>query len=297
MKTMRWMLLAAAGLSGGSASAVPRTPMARPAVEVKLVPWRTRWAISADINGKTGLYLLDTGAGLTLASNATLKRIGCPLWRRTVGFNMMGQKGEGPRCDGAVVKVGGQTLAPLPIGPIEMGGNNPKDAALDGLFGLNLFEDKAVTIDFAAGILTIESPGSLAQRTRTMRPLPIRLKREVDGWALAVVTMVPTPKGPLAFELDSGNGGTILASKHVAADVGMDPTREGKQHADFQVLGDIRAVSDDAFTPDMIMDGNLGMPFLRNWVVTLDLKNARAWIGRPPVPPVPAIPLDQATKK
>jgi hypothetical protein len=35
----------------------------------------------------------------------------------------------------------------------------------------------------------------------------------------------------------------------------------------------------DAFTPDLIMDGNLGMPFLRNWVITLDLQAGTAWIA------------------
>jgi hypothetical protein len=54
------------------------------------------------------------------------------------------------------------------------------------------------------------------------------------------------------------------------------------------VVGAIRATTDDAFAPDMIMDGNLGMPFLRNWVVTLDLKNGLAWLGKPAHPPAPA---------
>jgi hypothetical protein len=47
----------------------------------------------------------------------------------------------------------------------------------------------------------------------------------------------------------------------------------------------------DAFAPDRIIDGNLGMPFLRNRVVTFDLANGRAWLGVPPVPPAKALPL------
>jgi len=30
---------------------------------------------------------------------------------------------------------------------------------------------------------------------------------------------------------------------------------------------------------DMIMDGNLGQPFLSRYIVTLDLQNGRIWIG------------------
>lgn len=38
----------------------------------------------------------------------------------------------------------------------------------------------------------------------------------------------------------------------------------------------------------MIIEGNPGTPFLRNWVITLDLARGLAWIGIPPVPPRPA---------
>jgi hypothetical protein len=33
-----------------------------------------------------------------------------------------------------------------------------------------------------------------------------------------------------------------------------------------------------AFTPSMIIDGNLGMPFLHDKIVTLDLAQGRLWI-------------------
>jgi hypothetical protein len=261
------------------------------AITIKLEPWRNRWVMPATIAGKPGRYLFDTGAGLTLVSNATLKQAGCVPWGRTTGFTMMGEKGQGPRCEGIALEVDGARLEPPSLGPIEMGELNPKDAALDGIIGLNLFENRTITIDFAAGVLTLETPESAAARVAAMTPLPVRLKREVDGLALAVAAVVPSGKGKLYFELDSGNGGTILASKPIAELVGLDPAKDGKQHADFVVVGDIRATTDDAFTPDMIMDGNLGMPFLRNWVVTMDLKEGLAWLGRPPVPPAQAAPL------
>ncbi|MES2986487.1 MAG: hypothetical protein V4808_01140 [Pseudomonadota bacterium] len=79
-----------------------------------------------------------------------------------------------------------------------------------------------------------------------------------------------------------------LVSKPVAALVGINPDAEGNQRADFAVLGNIRATSDDAFPPDMIMDGKLEMPFLRDWAVTLDLKQGLAWLGKPAGPPAAA---------
>ncbi|MES2096039.1 MAG: hypothetical protein V4459_04715 [Pseudomonadota bacterium] len=242
-------------------------------------------------------YLLDTGAGITLVSRATAVSGGCEPWGRITGYNMMGARGDGPRCYGVTMQVAGVTLTPSVLGLIDMAKNNPKDAELDGIVGLNAFDGQTITLDFAAGSMTLESPASRAARIASMRPLPIRLKREIDGLALAAVAAVPSAKGPLWFELDSGNGGTVLVSKPVAALLGMDPANDGKQPADFAVVGDIRATTADAFSPDMIMDGNLGMPFLRNWVVTLDLANGLAWIGKPATAPTPAIPLEQATKR
>lgn len=282
---------ALASLLLATAADAQPAPAAAPEAVIAMQPWRTRWVLEAEVAGKKALYLFDTGAGLTLVSNASLARSGCKPWGRVTGYNMMGNRGDGPHCEGIAMTVGGIRLEPPMLGPIDMGELNPKDAELDGIIGLNLFEGRTVTIDFAAGTLTLESEASRVQRIATMRPLNVRLKREADGRALAVATAVPTAKGRLWMELDSGNGGTVLVSKPVAELVGMDPKREAKQPADFAVTDGVRAATADAFAPDMIMDGNLGMPFLRNWVVTLDLDRGRAWIGKPPVPPKPAAPL------
>lgn len=273
------------------AAPVAAEAQSAPEAVIKLEPWRTRWVMKAEIGGKERKFLLDTAAGLTLISPETAKAAGCEVYGRVTGFNMFAKRGDGPRCTGLPMTAGGIPLTPHTLGLIDMGALNPKDAELDGLVGLNLFDGRTVSFDFAAGILTIESEASRADRIAGMTPLPIKMSREVSGLALAVLAEVPTAKGPLLMELDSGNGGTILISKAVAELVGMDPAIDGKQRADFTVVGDIRATSDDGFTPDIILEGNLGMPFLRNWILTLDLARGLAWLGKPPVPPGPAIPL------
>ncbi|HMI19382.1 MAG TPA: aspartyl protease family protein, partial [Sphingomonas sp.] len=219
--------------------AAPVAAAAAQPVTVKLEPWRTRWVLPATIAGTTRKYLFDTGAGLSLVSSDTLKAAGCEPWGRMTGFRMMGQRGDTPRCEDIDVAVGGVTLRPPVLGTINMGDDNPKDAALDGVIGFNLFEDKIVTIDFAAGTLTIETEESRARRVATMQPIRVRLKREVDGLALAVAAAVPTARGTLWMELDSGNGGTILVSKPVAALVGMDAKQDGKQSAHFTVADNV----------------------------------------------------------
>ena len=105
------------------------------------------------------------------------------------------------------------------------------------------------------------------------------VRNAIRRTAVATVAAVPTTHGTLWMELDSGNGGTVRVSKPVAALVGLDSARSGPQAADFAVLPDVRVQTASAFTPDLIMDGNLGMPFLGQWMLTIDLRTSRAWIA------------------
>ena len=111
-----------------------------------------------------------------------------------------------------------------------------------------------------------------------MTPLPVRVNREASGAALALYVGVPSKQGTLWMELDSGNGGTVLVSAPVASLLGLDPNAKGKQSGDFPVAGNARVRSDDVFIADMTIDGNLGMPFLRHWLLTVDPKGGRAWL-------------------
>ena len=257
-------------------------PVPEPEAVITLEPWRTRWVLRAEVAGATRRLLLDTGGGITLLSPAIAKAAGCTPWGRRTGYNMFGKRFEGPSCNGIALSVGGRRLVPAVTGLVRMAALNPADSALDGLAALDLFEGRVVTLDLGRGRLIVESPASLRARIGAMRPLPIRLKRELEGLALAVMTGVPTRSGWLWMELDSGNGGTVLVSKPVAALVGLDSSVAGRQQADFAVMEGVRVRTGDAFTPDLIMDGNLGMPFLRHWIVTLDLQAGTGWIAPAP---------------
>lgn len=263
----------------GDTTSTVVAPQAEPEAVIELEPWRTRWALRAEVGGTIRRLLLDTGGGLTLVSRATAAAAGCTPWGRRTGYNMFGKRFDGPSCAGIGVSIGGRRYVPAITGTVNMAALNPADSALDGIASLDLFEGRAITLDLGRGRLIVESPASLRARVGAMRPLPIRLKREVEGLALAVMAGVPTRSGWLWMELDSGNGGTILVSKPVAALVGLDSSVAGRQVADFPVTDGVRVRTTDAFTPDLIMDGNLGMPFLRHWVVTLDLQSGTGWIA------------------
>lgn len=267
---------------------------ATPIAELTLVPQRTRWALDVHVGGQPFRFGLDIGGGLTLLSTRAASAAGCTPWGRITGFQMTGRRLDAARCDSVTIDAGALHVTPsmslvLPPEAVESG-----DANLDGSIALDAFEGRAITLDLANGKLVVESTESLAERVRGMTPLEISMAREAGGHSLAVLAAVPTAKGTAWMELDSGNGGTVLVSKPYAALVGLDSTAAGPQHAEFDLLPNVRVATDRAFTPDMTIDGNLGMPFLRRWLVTLDLASGRAWIapgiGPAASAPEPALP-------
>lgn len=275
---MRRLVMALAGLLITGAAAA-----AEPLAVFKLETYRKTVALRASVNGHDGLFLLDTAGGLTLLSPSFARTIGCTPWGRLSGFQMMGQRLDGPRCDGIDFRLDGQLFhAPVTL-VFDVAPLLAADAApVAGSIALDLFAGRTITVDLPGRRLIVESPASLQQRIAEARPLPVQLSREVQGRALAASLGVATARGMLWFELDTGNGGTILVSQPYASLFGLDPKAEGPQQADFPLAPGLRAQG-TAFTPDMILDGNLGMPFLRDKRITLDLQTGRLWItaGQP----------------
>lgn len=271
---------------GSNATAAPASPLAT----YKLEPYRKTIALHASVYGHDGLFLLDTAGGNTVISPAFAKAVGCTPWGRLSGFRMMGDRLDTPRCDNLDIQLGRDHYQ-LPVASVlDIAPLIAKDAApLEGSIALDLFAGKTITVDLPGRRLIVESPGSLRERTAGLRPLPVQLSREMQGRALAASLGVPTPRGMVWFELDTGNGGTLLVSQAYASLFGLDPTTKGPQTADFPVAPGLRAQG-RAFTPDMILDGNLGMPFLRDKVLTLDLASGRLWIAPAPTPRIAATP-------
>ena len=149
---------------------------------------------------------------------------------------------------------------------------------LAGSLGLDIFVGKRITLEPAANRIIIESPASFARRTEHAQEVPARLVRDSEGVALAVDVGVPTKSGMAWMELDTGNGGTLVIARHVARLLGVDPDKREPQRANFHLAGDI-SVEGPARVRDLIMDGNIGQHFLRNWNLTLDLAAGRVWMA------------------
>ena len=78
--------------------------------------------------------------------------------------------------------------------------------------------------------------------------------------------------------LDSGAGGVSLISKDHAKLFGLDPASK-EQRLKYEVAPGV-AVDSPVLVTDMIMDGNLGQPFMSQYVITFDLVNGRLWMTR-----------------
>jgi hypothetical protein len=253
-------------------------PAGKPQV-IKLQRFRKAlWKVHVTVKGKPGDFLLDTGGGVTLLSNAFSNGIECQFWGRTTGFNMFGKRGDDPHCDNVQIMAGDVALTPVNVGKIDFKDQFPGDVAPDGLLSLDAFDGKMITLDQKSETLTIETPKSVISRTRRMKELPFRISRECSARCLSAFVGVPTAKGMTWLILDSGAGGVSLISKEYAEVFGLDPNKK-EQRLKFDAAPGV-PIDSPVLVTDMIMDGNLGQPFMSQYVMTFDLGHGRLWVAK-----------------
>jgi hypothetical protein len=266
-----------------AAIAMPVSAAEPQPIVLKMEQFRRSVALRVDIGGKERLFQFDTGGGISFISPEIAKELACEKGARTIGFRMTGDKLDTPRCDNVGLRIGGRDFTAPRAGVYQVGEFNAKGVTIDGLLALDAFGGRTITMDFAGMQLIVETPESAATRARNGTELPARLVREAGGYGLTVDVEVPSPMGPLGFELDSGNGGTLLIGKPYAAAFGFDPDK-GPRLGSFSIGQGITA-SGFVMPAGITLDGNLGMPFLKNYLVTIDLERGRVWLAPNPVPP------------
>lgn len=267
---MTVLLLTSFGIADARASSAPQV--------IKLQRFRKAlWTVHVTVKGKEGDFLFDTGGGVTLLTDKFLEGIDCKFWGRTTGYNMFGEKASGPHCDDVELRSGGVSLTKVSVGKFDFGDRFAGDRTPDGILSLDAFDGKAITIDQTAATITIETPKSLAKRTKSMREMPLRVSRECSARCLSVFAGVPTSAGMTWLTLDSGASGVSLISKDHAALFGLDPNAKDQRLKHLAAPG--IPIDSPVLVTDLIMDGNLGQPFLSQYVITLDLANSRLWLA------------------
>ncbi|MGI3778523.1 MAG: hypothetical protein ACRYGC_14630 [Janthinobacterium lividum] len=233
--------------------------------------------LRGEVAGHAGLFLFDTGGGVTTVAPATAALSGCRPWGRVTGFRATGERMDTPRCDDLRVSLGGQEFTAPTASVLDLGAlMGPDMPSLSGLIALDLFAGRSITIRPLAHELVVETASSLAERIRGATEVPIRPVRDAEGVALTVDGAVATPAGRAWMELDTGNLGPLMVGEHVASLLDLDPSRPDRQPASFALVGGV-AVSGPARVGRLIMDGDIGEDVLGRWDVTLDLANERAW--------------------
>lgn len=237
--------------------------------------------IQTTVAGQTSGFILDTGGGVSVVSPALAEAAGCEPWGQITGFRLTGERLTMPRCDALALDVDGVALVSPSAGLFDLSPLLPPDAPrIDGLIALDSLQAQPFTLELGAGRLTFETPASLHQRIDGAVEVPIRFHRQAGGASLTVMVGVPTSRGALWMQLDSGSDAPMLVAKTSAEPLGLDP-EVARQPLRLSIAGvDTGAIEADvdARVRDMIIDGNIGLPVMRDWIMTFDLKAERLWI-------------------
>lgn len=259
--------------------AMPAAPVAR---DGEAVPLRLhqgkQFTVEAVVAGKPRSFLFDTGEGVTMISPALAKELGCEPWGNVTAFRMLGERLDLKRCDDVAFGIGaGRYKAPSVI-VYDLAEIAGKDGPpLDGAVGLDLFDGRTITIEFAERRVIVETAASAKRRVRGSTEVPMRLSRP-EGLGLDVNLGVTTARGLAWMELDTANAGpTIFVSQWMAPLFALNPATREPQDVTIR-LGDMTLATQARVFPDMIFDGNIGMQLARDHSITLDLKNGRAWV-------------------
>ena len=236
--------------------------------------------VQLSVNGQTGTFLFDTGEGLSVISPDFAAHVPCEPWGQITGYRFSGERLDAPHCDQLTFQSGASSFAAPVAGVIDImsliGSGAPH---VDGAVGLDIFAGRTISIIPQHAII-VETPQSLRRRIAHARELPVRIVRDAQGAALTVDGGVSTPKGTAWMELDTGNTGGSLVGNHIAPLVGLTADQAQPTEGRLTLANGV-VVEGGVRTGNYIMDGNIGAAFLNNWVLTLDLRDGRAWLSAP----------------
>jgi len=278
VNTWRLFVLLVTALLSISAPAAARETAPR-AIIVLSSYLDTLSSLELSVNGIENTFLFDAAGGSTVVTPEFAKSIGCSPWDRVTGFRMRGDRVDAQRCDHVQVDIDHLHVNIPMVTVFDFSKLLPKGAPpLSGSLALDAFAGEIVTLDLAGGRLIVETPASAKARVRGAQEVPVRFAREASGFSLSPLVAVETPAGQLWMELDCGSDAAIMVARHAAAYVGANPDVE-KQHIAMTLVGGV-PVEGQGRVSDFIVDGNIGAPILRKWIVTIDLTNQRLWIAQ-----------------
>ena len=219
--------------------------------------------------------LFDTGGGETIIIPAVAETISCEPKGRSVGFRMSGERVEWPMCPDLRLCFASECVHDPWAGVWDIMAILPEGVPhLDGLVSLDTFRGRLLTIDLSAGKIVLESEASFRARVSGMSQLQARIATGTDGGHLDLFVRgsLSGSEEELWFLLDSANLSDVVLGPHVAGDF---------ESSEVEItLGDSLRVTAAARSSDIIYDGALSEAFLRQIVLSLDLRTGQAWAMR-----------------
>jgi hypothetical protein len=237
--------------------------------------------VEVRVGDQDATMILDTGGGVTVVTPDLAGRIGCTPWGQLSGFRLSGERLTMTRCDDVALAIGAEALGSRNLGVFDLASLLPPEAPrIDGILSLDVLSATPFTLELGAARMTLETPESLAARTADAVEIPIRFHRQAGGASLTVMARVPTDSGDLWMQLDAGSDAPLLIPPSSAKVLGLDPTR-ARQSSTLTlpgVGGGAISHAVDLRVRDMIIDGNIGIPVMNDWVMTFDLGRSRLWV-------------------
>jgi hypothetical protein len=220
--------------------------------------------------GQTSLTMLfDTGGGATLVTPDVAGRLGCRPFGRDVGRRMSGEQVEFRQCEAFDLSAGDWRRPAAPVGVLDVNALLPPELPrLDGVLALDAFKGGVITLDWAAGLVTVHGRNA-AEAVLRQHGLPVRIATGDNGRFFSAFVPVAATRGRLWFLLDSGNIAGTLVAQHVVRERLLTIGSEG----DISLrVGPRPAFAARAATADLVIDGALGTAFLMRGPVALDLR-------------------------
>lgn len=273
MSRIRWASLVAAALLA-ACDGPPRDASVAAAVEVPLVPYIGRLVtVDATIQGEPVRLLFDTGGGETLISPAIAEKIGCTPSGRGAGLRATGERIDYQYCPDVTIGIGGLPFDHPQVAVWDVQAVLPEgEPTVDGVLSLETFARQPITLDLERQRLTLETAGSLRQRTGSMNELQARFATGSDGGELTVFVRATAPAAGW-FLIDSANLDVVrVADRFRIPQARVDGTWEAQLK-----LEGIPGMTTTFRAADIIYDGMLSEEVIRQWTLTFDFAGQRVW--------------------
>ncbi|MEO8874808.1 MAG: retropepsin-like aspartic protease [Polyangiaceae bacterium] len=156
--------------------------------------------VPADIGGVASHLIFDTGGGITIVSKTLCKQMKCVPDGTASGKRMSGQTIEVKMSRVPSITIAGHRVVNARVAVLDTSDLLHPDLGVDGVAGLDLFRDQAVTIDYAQQRFVIENAASLAERHRAGTTTKMHIENDGPSTVVYLPLLLAPQAPPLEME-------------------------------------------------------------------------------------------------